>query len=107
MSTKKSKSTERDILLQLMQNRVFGVHTEFPIKGMAVSGVFVIESSTTRTKKGAINLRGGDLDNIVTSYMDLLIKADVLSDDALVTSLTAFKRQSDTNKVTIWLLSDE
>lgn len=106
MSTKAAKSTERDLLLQLMQNRVHDIHTEFPIKGMAVSGVFIIEHSACLTKDGKINLRGGDLDNIVSSYLDLLIKAEILSDDALITSLTAFKRHSDTNKITIWLLKD-
>jgi Holliday junction resolvase RusA-like endonuclease len=106
MSTKAAKSTERDILLQLMQNRVFDLHTKFPIESMAMSGVFVVESATALTKKGTINLRDGDLDNIVSSYLDLLMKADVISDDALVTSITAFKRPSDSNKITIWLLGE-
>lgn len=107
MSNDSARNSERELLLLLMQNGMFGVHIQSPIKDMAVRGVFIIESQTALTKKGKINLRGGDLDNLVTSYLDLLTKANVIYDDSILVSLIAHKKYCNKNRVTIWLLKDE
>ncbi len=107
MSTNAARAAERDLLLHLMQARMHGVHTQSPINGMAVWGLFFIESPTFLTKKGLINQRGGDLDNLVTTYLDALVKSEILADDSWITRISCTKRYAETNKITIWLMKDE
>lgn len=107
MSNASARDSKRELSLLLLRHGVHGVHAQVPITGMAVHGLFIVELQSCLTKKGQINQKAGDLDNIVTSYLDLLIDAGVLSDDSFITSISAFKRPSKVNKIHIWLFKDE
>jgi hypothetical protein len=59
------------------------------------------------TKKGEVNLRAGDLSNLIQGVEDSLQKADIIKDDALITKLLASKEFGLQNEIVIELFTNE
>lgn len=88
-STAKSTSARGFLLSQLqMLARDANIGQPFDME-MRLLLTFCL--SNFYNKKGKIHRRSGDLDNLIAAPVDALVKAGIISDDSLLTSITANK----------------
>jgi len=96
-STDKSASAQRFLLSELqMLARRAGISQPIDVE---MRLLLSFSLSSMLTKKGKINKRSGDLDNLLCAPIDALVKAKIISDDSLITEIQAFKRPGEKNIV--------
>lgn len=93
-------------LVQSLQNRARDLNFSEPIS-VPVRLLCVLQLEHFYTQKRTINLKAGDLSNLIQGPEDALVKAGILKDDALITELIAKKEWGPENRVTLSLFVDE
>ncbi len=102
-STAKAVYIERYIL-SVLSGITSSLRPKKPLDG-PLHGMFTVYSPSFIRKDGHLNLRGGDLENLIQGPLDALTKAEIIKDDSLFTRLEAFKRIGD-EAIEIRIFSD-
>lgn len=93
-------------LVQSLQNRARDLDISEPID-LPVRLLCVLQLTDFFTKRRTINLKGGDLSNLIQGPEDAMVKAGILRDDGLITEIIANKEWGPENRVTLSLVFDD